>query len=89
MFDSLSKGNNPDRMKGALYVLGNKGTSERAPSIITTPCTKLSHRKSCIHHGWYDTKCLLLLNSSFRRSEVAKAILAFFAGMSTRGESMD
>ncbi|KAF8559342.1 hypothetical protein OG21DRAFT_1402974 [Imleria badia] len=28
MFDSLSKGNNPDRMKGALYVLGNKGTSE-------------------------------------------------------------
>ncbi|KAN0100847.1 hypothetical protein V8E55_000831, partial [Tylopilus felleus] len=27
MFDSLSKGNNPDRMKGALYVLGNKGMS--------------------------------------------------------------
>lgn len=29
MFDALIKGKgNPDRMKGALYVLGNKGTSE-------------------------------------------------------------
>ncbi|KAL0950801.1 hypothetical protein HGRIS_007566 [Hohenbuehelia grisea] len=25
-FDALAKGNDPDRMKGALYVLGNKGT---------------------------------------------------------------
>ncbi|KAG9314593.1 hypothetical protein JVU11DRAFT_5396 [Chiua virens] len=25
MFESLTKGNNPDRMKGGLYVLGNKG----------------------------------------------------------------
>lgn len=36
MFDSLSKGNNPDRMKGALYVLGNKGTSECVLPITTT-----------------------------------------------------
>ena len=26
MFDALSKGNDPDRMKGALYVLWNKST---------------------------------------------------------------
>jgi len=34
-------------------------------------------------------KCLLSLNSYLRRSEAAKALPAFFAGMSTRGESMD
>jgi proteasome activator subunit 4 len=26
IFNALSKGNDPDRIKGALYVLGNKGT---------------------------------------------------------------
>jgi len=26
MFSALSKGNDPDRIKGALYVLGHKGT---------------------------------------------------------------
>lgn len=25
LFNALAKGNDPDRMKGALYVLGNKG----------------------------------------------------------------
>lgn len=56
MFDSLSKGNNPDRMKGALYVLGNKGTSERALFITIIPDTELLHRKSCIYYGRYGTQ---------------------------------
>ncbi|KAF9459432.1 hypothetical protein BDZ94DRAFT_1312356 [Collybia nuda] len=30
LFDALSKGNDPDRMKGALYVLWNKGTAAYA-----------------------------------------------------------
>jgi proteasome activator subunit 4 len=28
VFDALAKGNDPDRMKGALYVLWNKGIGE-------------------------------------------------------------
>lgn len=90
MFDSLSKGNNPDRMKGALYVLGNKGTSECGPFITTMPHTKPFHRKSCVYDGWYDTtKCLLSLDLYLGRSGTAEAILAFLAGMSTGRESMD
>lgn len=89
MFDSLSKGNNPDRMKGALYVLGNKGTSECGLSVTTMPHTESFRRESCIHNGWYDTKWLLSLGLHLRRSGAAEAILGFLAGMSTGRESMD
>ena len=34
LFKALSKGNDPDRMKGALYVLWNKGIG-KAPTSIT------------------------------------------------------
>lgn len=50
MFDSLSKGNNPDRMKGALYVLGNKGTSKRALSMTTSPT--LNYPIGKLHTSW-------------------------------------
>lgn len=31
LFNALAKGNDPDRMKGALYVLGNKGIGMMTP----------------------------------------------------------
>jgi hypothetical protein len=36
MFESLAKGTDPDRMKGALYTLGNKGNGRRCLSLMLT-----------------------------------------------------
>ena len=33
LFNALAKGNDPDRMKGALYVLGNKGIGMTSPYL--------------------------------------------------------
>ncbi len=34
LYDALGKGNDPDRMKGALYVLWNKGIGEQGSNVM-------------------------------------------------------
>lgn len=37
LFNALAKGTDPDRMKGALYVLWNKGIGERSFEYLQLP----------------------------------------------------
>ncbi len=48
LFNALAKGNDPDRMKGALYVLGNKGIG------MTSPCLddELADAHRQLHTLW-------------------------------------
>ncbi|KAG5636751.1 hypothetical protein H0H81_006970 [Sphagnurus paluster] len=54
LFDALTKGSDPDRMKGALYVLWNKGIAAYAlggktwdsTTVIYSPCSVANTRKS-------------------------------------------
>jgi hypothetical protein len=44
MFSALSKGNDPDRIKGALYVLGHKGTGVWFRFVFQRDLTRDSYK---------------------------------------------
>ncbi|KAG6381418.1 armadillo-type protein [Boletus reticuloceps] len=64
MFDSLSKGNNPDRMKGALYVLGNKGTTAYIMADQRLQRQYLLRLLECQHEEKPSVQKLVSTNSS-------------------------
>lgn len=53
LYDALAKGSDPDRMKGALYVLWNKGTGRSLntlrPALVNLPIIwqRLTHLLVC------------------------------------------
>ncbi|KIJ68675.1 hypothetical protein HYDPIDRAFT_106916 [Hydnomerulius pinastri MD-312] len=82
MFNALTRGTNPDRMKGALYVLGNKGTAAYTMADQVFQRQYLLSLLECQHEekpsvqklvSTYSTECLIHLNEEVVRTAAYSA----------------